>query len=367
LTNSCLERFRDISNYFLTDLASGAELNPQTTPYITNYHDITTGSNGNCGVVCNAGLGFDEVTGLGSSQSNNLIPYLTPTPTPDFTISANPSSLSVASGNTADSTITVTSVNGFTGTVALSVSPSTGASLGSSSLQITTAGGLASTTLAITPISSGTYTVTGTSGSLTHLTSASVTVETAPSAPQNLQATAGNQQVSLSWQAPSSTGGLPVTYTIFRNGTQLISGITITSYTDTGLTNGDTDTYYVETVNSIGPSNPSNTVSAIPQPIPSLSVTVSPNHSSYNPGSTAYITVTVTSGTSNISGASVTLTITAPNGSTSQVSGTTNSNGQVVFSVHILKHAQAGTYTASATASDSGYLSDSGSATFQVT
>ncbi len=345
--------------------ASGSPTDP-TSPYGRNYHDITTGNNGACGSLCNAGSGYDEVTGLGSAQSNNLIPYLTPTPTPDFTISASPSSLSVASGSSISSTITVTSVNGFAGIVSLVVSPSAGTSFGSSALEITS-GGSNSTALTITPTSSGTYTVTGTSGSLSHSANISVTVETAPSAPQNLQGTAGNQQASLSWQAPSSTGGLPITYSVFRNGTQIAQNVTTTSYTDTGLTNGDTDTYYVEAVNSVGSSSPSNSVSVTPQPTPSLSVAVSPNKSSYSAGSTAYITVTVTSGSTNIGGASVTLTITAPNGSTSQSSGTTNSNGQVVFSIHILKHAQKGTYTASATASHAGYLSGSGSATFQVT
>ncbi|MDE1764303.1 MAG: hypothetical protein KGH88_08680 [Thaumarchaeota archaeon] len=346
--------------------ASGAESNPQTTPYISNYHDVTTGSNGACGSVCNAGSGYDEVTGLGSIQSNNLIPYLTPVPTPDFIISANPSSLSVASGSSTSSTITITSVNGFASAVSLSVSSTTGASLALSSLKLMS-GGSNSTTLTVTPTSSGTYAVTGTSGSLSHSTSVSVTVETAPSAPQSLQGTAGDRQVSLSWQAPSSTGGLPITYSIFRNGTQIAPSITTTSYTDTGLTNGDTDTYYVEAVNSVGASGPSNTVSVVPQPTPSLSVAVSPNKLSYSTGSTAYITVTVISGTVNISGASVTLTVTTPNGSTSQSSGTTNSNGQVVFGVHIPKHAQKGAYTASAMASDAGYLSGSGTATFQVT
>jgi subtilase family serine protease len=56
--------------------AAGAPSNP---PYTTNYHDITSGSNGCSQSVCNAGPGYDEVTGLGSPQANNLIPYLTPT------------------------------------------------------------------------------------------------------------------------------------------------------------------------------------------------------------------------------------------------------------------------------------------------
>ena len=38
-----------------------------------NYHDVTTGTNGTCGVLCTATAGYDYVTGLGSPQANNLI------------------------------------------------------------------------------------------------------------------------------------------------------------------------------------------------------------------------------------------------------------------------------------------------------
>jgi len=48
-------------------------LNVYTT---TNYHDNTSGSNGSCGVICNASSGYDYVTGLGSPQANNIIPAL---------------------------------------------------------------------------------------------------------------------------------------------------------------------------------------------------------------------------------------------------------------------------------------------------
>ena len=100
---------------------------------------------------------------------------------------------------------------------------------------------------------------------------------TAPSAPQNLQATAGNSQISLSWSVPSSNGGSAITgYYIYRGTTSggegttpigTVSGLTLT-YTDTGLTNGQTYYYKIIAVNSGVQSAPSNEASAMPASVP---------------------------------------------------------------------------------------------------
>jgi subtilase family serine protease len=50
------------------------------TGYATNYHDITSGTNGGCGTLCTAVAGFDYVTGLGSPQANNIITALAAQP-----------------------------------------------------------------------------------------------------------------------------------------------------------------------------------------------------------------------------------------------------------------------------------------------
>ena len=44
--------------------------------YSSNFHDITSGTNGNCGTLCTAASGYDYVTGLGSPKANNVIPAL---------------------------------------------------------------------------------------------------------------------------------------------------------------------------------------------------------------------------------------------------------------------------------------------------
>ena len=99
---------------------------------------------------------------------------------------------------------------------------------------------------------------------------ASATPPTVPSAPQNLQATAGPLTVALTWDAPSTNGGSPITgYKIYRStssGTEagFASLGNVTSYTNTGLTAGVTYFYKVKAVNSLGVSAYSNEASATP-------------------------------------------------------------------------------------------------------
>jgi hypothetical protein len=56
----------------LSDLYSDAAGAPYSTPYISNFRDITSGTAGNF----SAGPGWDFVTGLGSPLLNSLRGYL---------------------------------------------------------------------------------------------------------------------------------------------------------------------------------------------------------------------------------------------------------------------------------------------------
>src|SRR5664280_1378764 len=42
----------------------------------TDFHDITSGTNGSCGAQCTAIVGYDLVTGIGSPKVNKLVPAL---------------------------------------------------------------------------------------------------------------------------------------------------------------------------------------------------------------------------------------------------------------------------------------------------
>jgi fibronectin type 3 domain-containing protein len=86
-----------------------------------------------------------------------------------------------------------------------------------------------------------------------------------PAAPTGLTATAGLTQVSVAWEA--ATGA--TTYNIQRGTSSggevtVATGITATSYTDTGLTNGTTYYYLVTASNPFGSSGASNEAAAKP-------------------------------------------------------------------------------------------------------
>ena len=144
-----------------------------TSSYGADFHDVTSGTSGSYSAV----TGFDLVTGWGS-PSAGLIAALTGPPAPGFSLSASPTSVTVAQGGNGTSSITVTPTNGFSSSVGLTASgqptgvtvsfnPSSLAS-GSSTMGIA----VAST---VTP---GTYsiTVSGTSGSTVETTTVSLTV-----------------------------------------------------------------------------------------------------------------------------------------------------------------------------------------------
>ena len=87
-----------------------------------------------------------------------------------------------------------------------------------------------------------------------------------PSAPQNLVANAGNGYVNLTWNASTDNGSTDITeYRIYRNG-ELLATVPANQlyFNDTNVVNGQTYTYYVTAVNTIGESSKSNEVQATP-------------------------------------------------------------------------------------------------------
>jgi Putative Ig domain len=150
-------------------------------------------------------LTFTAQNGVGSDAVQTFTLTVNPAATPDFSLSASPTSQTVTQGSGTSYTVTVTPSGGFTGSVNLSVSGLPSGASGSFSPNPTTG----SSTLTVTTGSStptGTYplTITGTSGSLTHTTSATLVL--APSG--------GDFTLSASPSTRSITHGSSTSYTV---------------------------------------------------------------------------------------------------------------------------------------------------------
>jgi hypothetical protein len=88
-----------------------------------------------------------------------------------------------------------------------------------------------------------------------------------PPVPVGLTALSGNTQITLNWTASSSATSYTVERSTVSGGpyTTVASGIPMTSYVDTGLTNGTTYYYVVTATNQVGTSAVSAQASAVAQ------------------------------------------------------------------------------------------------------
>jgi len=199
--------------------------------------------------------------------------------TPLATVPAAPTGL-VASGGTGQVVLswTAPSSDGGAGITGYNVYRGTSPG-GESGTAIAT--GVGTTTFTDTGVSNGTtyyYTVAavnsvGTSAPSGEASATPKAAATVPSAPTGLTASGGNGSAKLSWTAPASNGGAAITgYNVYRgtspggeSATPVATGVTGTSYTDTGLTNGTAYYYTVAAVNAVGASSQSGEATVTPQ------------------------------------------------------------------------------------------------------
>ena len=154
-------------NPALYDIYAGAN-------YDTDFHNVTSGGN-----TLGCTVGYSLSCGLGSPNGDNLLLALAGAPTAGFSLSASPSSVSVAQGASGTSTITSAVTGGFDSSIALSATGQpTGVTPTFNPTSITGAGTSTLTLAVAATTAPGTYTitVTGVSGSITQTTTVTLTV-----------------------------------------------------------------------------------------------------------------------------------------------------------------------------------------------
>ena len=215
-----------------------------TSSYGANFHDVNSGTSGSYTAV----TGFDLVTGWGS-PTPALIAALSGPPTPAFSISASPGSVSVQQGKSGNVTISTSAANGFNSAVALSASGYPAGVTPTFTPTSIAAPGTGSSTLNLAVASSvaaGTYniTVTGTGGGATQTTSVTLTVTaSAPvfaisASPKTLTITRGSSgNATISAQVTSGTPTIALSATGQENRVTLgFSPTSITGSTTSKMT-----------------------------------------------------------------------------------------------------------------------------------
>jgi hypothetical protein len=189
--------------------------------------------------------------------------------TPGSTVPAAPTGLTAAGGN---------------GQVSLAWTVSSGATsynvkhaAVSGGPYTTIATGITSTGYTDTGLANGTsyyYVVSAVNISGESLNSAEAGATTVPAAPTGLSTTAGNAQVSLSWTGSFGATSYKIRRATVSGGSYatIASGLTATSYTDTGLANGTTYYYVVSAVDTGGEGANSMEVSATPTDLLDLDI-----------------------------------------------------------------------------------------------
>ena len=298
---------------------------------------------------------------------------------PDFSISAAPATQTVTSGQNASYTVSISALNGYTGTVAFSVSglpagtsalftPASVIGSGSSSLTIATTSGITS---------NGSYplTITGSDGVLTHSTNVTLVVtdfgiSVSPASQAVVQGSSANYTVSLvvsstfAGTVSFSVSGLPASATaVFSPASLTASGSSTLGITTTSSTVPGVYPLTISATDGVTTSTASATLEVDPKG--NFSLTISPATQTVNQGLNIGYGVTVSS-SGGFSG-NIALSVSGlPTGATATLSPSSVQNsGLVSLSIITSASTPAGTYTFTVTGT-SGPLARSSTATLVV-
>jgi hypothetical protein len=182
-TSSVFGNYTSVTSHELTEAMTDAQVGIATVigPPLA-WYDST---NGEIGDICNGQQATYVANGTSyviqlefSNSANNCVTFpAAGGTTPNYTLSASPSSLSVTQGTSGSSTITVTPSGGFTGSVSLSTSALPSGVTASFGTNPTTGSSVLTFTASSTATTgTSSITITGTSGTLSHTTSISLTI-----------------------------------------------------------------------------------------------------------------------------------------------------------------------------------------------
>ncbi|MFZ1918146.1 MAG: S53 family peptidase [Terriglobales bacterium] len=256
--------------------------------------------------TASTGTATVTVTGISGSVTQTTTINLTVTPAPSFTLSANPSSLSVLQGGQGTSTITITPSNGFSGNVTLSASGlPKGVTAAFTPNPATSTSALTLTASATAATGTATVTITGTSGSLTETTTISLTVSATPTFtlsvnPSALSIVQGGQVTStititpvngFSGSVTLSASGLPsgVTAAFSPNPATSTSSLTLTASATAA-----TGTATVTVTGISGSLTETTTINLTVTAPPTFALSANPSSLSIVPGGQGTSTITIT-------------------------------------------------------------------------
>ncbi len=289
------------------------------TPTFTSLLTLTASATATLGTTTVSVQAFNKTT----SRTANFTLTVAPPPPPDFTIRAASTFISLVAGSSGNTSIILTSVNGFAGTVTLSstvfpiVTSGPTASANPTSVTLTSGATVNSqlriTTTLGTPAGGYNVTVTGTSGSLSHSVVMSLAVTPVPdfgiiAFPSSLTVPRGSfAQANIRlFSNTSFTGVVTLTTSVFPSGPAVSlssSSVTLTAFGSAQLSLTVTagsfvalGNYTVTVTGTSGSLSHSALLSVqVINPTPDFTIAASPGFLSIPQGITGTLMILVTS------------------------------------------------------------------------
>jgi subtilase family serine protease len=275
----------------------------------TTFHDVTTGTNivqctngtPNCTAPSDsfgytAGVGYDQVTGLGSVDANALMTNFNPLVATTTTLAASATSITI--GTSVTFTATVTPASGTTiptGTVTFS---NGGTTLGTGTLNGSGVATLATTALpagndSVTASYAGDSTFTGSTSSAVSVTVAQGTTTTTVSA--SAAQVALGASITFTAKVLQAAGSIVPTGTVtFTDNANALGSSPLTNGTATLSTSSLAAGVYSITATYNGDTNYLVSSGSTPATIVDFTITANPTSISVSPGSTGTTNLTLT-------------------------------------------------------------------------